>query len=88
MTNMPDVPPTFSPGDESAGFELVDMVLWVAKRNEDGKSVSQELAYLFNTFAKRGSTDEVSLASLERRWRFLVDLPEPDGPLPEGLIQV
>ncbi|PJI85995.1 hypothetical protein BC777_2349 [Yoonia maricola] len=85
MTNMPDVPPTFSPGDESAGLELVDVVLWVAKRIEDGKPLSPELAQMFNAFARRGVTDEVSLAGLDRRWRFLVDLPEPEGPLPEGL---
>lgn len=85
MTNMPDIPPTFSPGDESAGLELVDVVLWVAKRKEDGKPVSPELAQMFNAFAKRGTTDEVSLAGLDRRWRFLVDLPEPEGPIPDEL---
>lgn len=85
MTNMPKVAPVFRPGDESAGLELVDVVLWVAKRNAEGKSLSPELAEMFNAFAKRGGTDEVSLHGLERRWRFLLDLPDPEEPLPDDL---
>jgi hypothetical protein len=85
MSNMPEVPPVFRPGDQSAGLELVDVVLWVAKRHEEGKQLSPELAEMFNAFVKRGRTDEVSLKGLDRRWRFLLDLPEPEGPLPEDL---
>ncbi|GHH06178.1 hypothetical protein [Pseudodonghicola xiamenensis] len=85
MTNMPEVPPDFRPGDESAGLELVDVVLWVAKRREEGKPLSPELAEMFNAFAKRGGTDEVSLRELDRRWSFLRDLPEPNGPLPDNI---
>lgn len=85
MTNMPTVPPVFRPGDESAGLELVDIVLWVAKRNEEEKALSPELAEMFNAFAKRGGTDEVSLRGLERRWSFLLDLPDPEDPLPSEL---
>lgn len=81
MTNMPTVPPVFRPGDESAGLELVDVVLWVAKRNEEGKALSPQLAEMFNAFAKRGGTDEVSLRGLERRWGFLLELPDPEYPL-------
>jgi hypothetical protein len=85
MSNMPEVPPVFRPGDQSAGLELVDVVLWVAKRHEEGKQLSPELAEMFNAFVKRGRTDEVSLKGLDRRWRFLLDLPEPEGPVPEDL---
>jgi len=85
MTNMPKDPPDFRPGDESAGLELVDIVLWVAKRLEEDKPLSPELGEMFNAFAKRGGTDEVSLRGLERRWSFLTKLPNPDGPLPEEL---
>jgi hypothetical protein len=85
MTNMPEAPPDFQPGDESAGLELVDVVLWVAKRWQEGKPLSPELGEMFNAFAKRGGTDEVSLSGLERRWSFLATLPDPDGPLPDGL---
>ena len=85
MRNMPEAPPNFLPGDESAGLELVDVVLWVAKRWQEGKPLSSELGEMFNAFAKRGGTDEVSLDGLERRWSFLATLPEPDGPLPDDL---
>lgn len=85
MTNMPEVPPDFRPGDESAGLELVDVVLWVAKRWQEEKPLSPELTKMFDACAKRGGTDEVSLSGLDRRWRFLVDLPDPDRPLPGGL---
>lgn len=85
MTNMPEAPPDFRPGDESAGLELVDVVLWVAKRWQEGKPLSPELGEMFNAFAKRGGTDEVSLSGLERRWSFLTTLPDPNGPLPDDL---
>ena len=54
----------------------------------EGKPLSQELALLFNSQAKRGRTDEVSLAGLDRRWRHLVELPEPDEPLPVELQEI
>jgi len=82
---MPEVTPTFAPGDASAGLELVDITLWIAKRLEEGKPLSRELEQLFRTQAKRGVTDEVSLRGLDSRWRHLMDLPEPDKPLPEEL---
>jgi hypothetical protein len=84
-SKMPEVPPTFSPGDASAGLELVDITLWIAKRLQEDKPVSQELANLFWTQAKRGMTDEVSLAGLDKRWRHLLYLPEPEKPLPAEL---
>jgi hypothetical protein len=84
-SNIPEVPPTFMPGDASAGLELVDVTLWVAKRLEEDKSVSRELHDLFWAQAKRGVRDEVSLVGLDKRWRHLVDLPEPDQPMPEEL---
>ncbi|MCW3784583.1 hypothetical protein [Defluviimonas salinarum] len=85
MTNMPEAPPVFRPGDESAGLELIDVVLWVAKRWQEGKPLSPELGKMCNAFAKRGGIDEVSLSGLERRWSFLSSLPDPDGPLPDDL---
>lgn len=88
MTNMPEVPPDFRPGDESAGLELVDVVLWVAKRWQEDKPLSPELGEMFNAFAKRGGTDEVSLSGLEHRWSFLATLPVPDSPLPDDLTKL
>ncbi|WP_029058687.1 DUF3800 domain-containing protein [Stappia stellulata] len=82
MSNMPEVSPIFRPGDESAGLELVDVTLWIAKRWAEEKPLSPELAGLFNLQAKRGRTDEVSFEGLDRRWRHLNELPMPDGPLP------
>lgn len=84
-SQMPEVPPTFMPGDESAGLELVDVTLWIAKRMQEDKPLSKELAALFWTQAKRGLTDEVSLAGMDKRWRHLLHLPEPEKPLPEDL---
>lgn len=84
-SNIPEVPPTFMPGDASAGLELVDVTLWIAKRLEEEKPVSRELNELFWTQAKRGIRDEVSLAGLDKRWRHLVDLPEPDHSMTDEL---
>ncbi|MDT8855039.1 DUF3800 domain-containing protein [Paracoccaceae bacterium Fryx2] len=78
-STLPETPPEYKPGDESAGLELVDVTLWTAKRMREDKSVSNELKSLFFRQARRGHTDEVSLAALDRRWRFLADLPLP-GP--------
>jgi len=82
---MPEVPPTFTPGDASAGLELVDVTLWIAKRLVENKPLSQELQELFLVQAKRGRSDEVSLDALGRRWSHLAQLPEPAGPLPTKL---
>ncbi|MFG1294006.1 DUF3800 domain-containing protein [Xanthobacter versatilis] len=84
---LPEVPPEFKPGDESAGLELVDISLWTAKRLREGKPLSPELKGLLWIQARRGITDEVSLAALNSRWRFLLDLPQPDldTPLPKDM---
>jgi hypothetical protein len=84
-SHMPEVPPTFTPGDASAGLELVDITLWIAKRLQEDKPISKELVELFWAQAKRGTTDEVSLAGMDKRWRHLIDLPEPQKPLPAEL---
>jgi hypothetical protein len=84
-SHMPEVPPTFTPGDASAGLELGDITLWIAKRIQEDKPISDELAELFWTQAKRGLTDEVSLAGMDERWRHLLHLPEPEKPLPAEL---
>lgn len=80
-SQMPEVPPTFTPGDESAGLELVDVTLWITKRLYEGKSLSNELEALFQIQGKRGVTDEVSLRGIDRRWRHLLYLP--DQPMPD-----
>ena len=80
-SQMPEVPPTFTPGDVSAGLELVDVTLWITKRLYEGKPLSHELETLFQVQSKRGVTDEVSLRGIDRRWRHLLHLP--DHPVPD-----
>lgn len=82
-SQMPEVPPTFTPGDASAGLELVDVTLWITKRLREGKPLSDELEALFQVQGKRGVTDEVSLRGIDRRWRHLLYLPDPEHPLPD-----
>jgi len=84
-SNMPKTSPVFLPGDASAGLELVDITLWLWKKKLEGKQLPDELESLVWAQSKRGRTDEVSLAGLDRRWRHIVDLPEPEGPLPMEL---
>lgn len=84
-SHMPEVPPSFTPGDQSAGLELVDITLWIAKRMQEEKPLSPELAKLFFTQAKRGCEDRVSLKGIDKRWRHLMLLPEPERPLPADL---
>lgn len=78
-STLPEFPPEYKPGDESAGLELIDVTLWTAKRIREDKPVSNELVSLFHRQARRGHTDEVSLAGLDHRWRHLASLPPP-GP--------
>lgn len=82
-STLPEIPPEYKPGDESPGLELVDVTLWTAKRMREGKPVSSELESLFRRQTRRGHSDEVSLAGLDRRWRYLASLPPPgpDNPI-------
>ena len=82
-SQMTEVPPTFTPGDASAGLELVDVTLWITKRLHEGKPLSDELEALFQVQGKRGVTDEVSLRGIDRRWRHLLYLPDLKHPLPD-----
>ncbi|MAZ03671.1 MAG: hypothetical protein CMN56_11090 [Sneathiella sp.] len=87
-SNMPEVPPEFRSSDESAGLELVDLTLWIAKRMTENKPLSPELVSLFYVQAKRGQTDEVSFDGLNRRWKHLSELPVPDEPLSDEMLEV
>lgn len=77
-TTMPEAPPEFRGGDESAGLELVDLSLWCAKRIDEKRQVPTALRSLFWSQARRGHTDEISFRGLDRRWRHILELPEPD----------
>lgn len=87
-SNIPEVPPTFKAGDQSAGLELVDVTLWVAKRIAEKKPISPELEELYRVQTRYGITDEVSLDALDKRWRHLLFLPPPTKPLPSELVEV
>lgn len=84
-SHIPDVPPTFKAGDDSAGLELVDVTLWIAKRLAEKKPLSPELEMLFQVQTRRGITDEVSLDAIDHRWRHLAYLPVPEKPIPAEL---
>ena len=83
---MPEIPPTFVPGDASAGLELVDITLWIAKRMSENRSLTPELKTLFWSQARRGRTDEVSLHGIESRWAHLLQLP--DRPVPDEVMRM
>jgi len=83
LRHMPDIPITPTPGDQSAGLELVDVYLWTFKRFFEGKDLSPELLALIKGQADCGTTDEVSIGGLQKRWiPWFRNLPEPT---PEGM---
>lgn len=83
LRHMPDIPITPTPGDQSAGLELVDVYLWTFKRFFEGKDLSPELLALIVGQTDCGTTDEVSIDGLQKRWTpWFMNLPEPT---PEGM---
>jgi hypothetical protein len=80
LRHMPNIPITPTPGDQSAGLELVDIYLWTFKRFLEGKDLSPELLALIKVQADCGTTDEVSISGLQRRWiPWFKRLPEPSA---------
>ena len=77
-SQMPEIDIEFRAGDESAGLEMVDIYLWIMKRIEEERDLPIELKLLLHGQRHRGIRDEVSLAGIDKRYRFLLDLPEPD----------
>ncbi len=77
-STMPDIDIKFKAGSDSVGLEMVDIYLWTLKRLEEDKSMSDAGRNLIYGQRHRGIRDEVSLRGIENRWRFLLDLPEPD----------
>lgn len=78
----PSVPIVCTPGDKSAGLELVDVYLWIMKRIIEDKSIAPELEMLCKDQTdKGGSIDEISLLSINNRWlKYFASLPTPpDG---------
>ena len=88
LSALPDKDLDIRPGDESAGLEMVDVYLWIMKRMVAEKPVGKHAAKLLYGQRHRGRTDEVSLAGLNKRWRFLAELPEPEGEAAEIARQI
>lgn len=77
MKNMPAEPLVFQSGTQSAGLELVDIYLWTFKRFMEGKELTKPLSRLIYTNQKTARTDSVSIQSVAKRFRELMEkLPE------------
>jgi hypothetical protein len=74
---MPEQPPQFRASGDSFGLEMVDIYLWTMKRAVEGRDLPPQLHEMLYRQRTRGRTDEVSLAGIDRRWRFLLTLPDP-----------
>lgn len=77
LRHMPSVPIECTPGTDSAGLEIVDIYIWLFKRQMEGKELAPELIPLI-----QGQTDgmfsEVSIQALMDRWgKWFQDLPVP-----------
>lgn len=78
LQHMPMVPINCTAGTDSAGLELVDIYLWIFKRNLEGKHLANELQNLIREHSQRGKYDEISLAAIAKRWgNWFDELPEP-----------
>jgi hypothetical protein len=76
-SNMPGEPPQFKGSETSAGLEMVDAYLWIAKRNMEGRDLPYELEHLLFGQRHRGRMDQVSLEGIRKRWSHLLHLPDP-----------
>ncbi|WP_293266734.1 DUF3800 domain-containing protein [Neptunomonas sp.] len=78
LTHIPKVPITCTAGTESAGLEIVDIFIWIFKRNMENKPLANELVPIINGQLRRGRYDEVSINALMDRWgKWFQNLPEP-----------
>ncbi|PKH31445.1 DUF3800 domain-containing protein [Shewanella sp. ALD9] len=77
LRHIPSVRIECTPGTESAGLEIVDIYIWIFKRQMEGKPLATELYPLIRGQAN-GMFNEVSLQALEERWgKWFKELPEP-----------
>lgn len=78
LQHMPSVPITCTPGTDSAGLELVDIYIWVFKRDAELKELAPGLYDLIQDQRHRGQRDEVSINALIQRWgAWFKKLPQP-----------
>lgn len=77
LRHMPSVPIECTPGTDSAGLEIVDIYIWLFKRQMEGKELASELIPLIHGQAD-GMFNEVSIQALVERWeQWFQDLPVP-----------
>lgn len=77
LRHMPSVPIECTPGTDSAGLEIVDIYIWLFKRQMEGKEIASELIPLIQGQAG-GMFNEVSIQALMDRWgKWFQELPEP-----------
>ncbi|MCU6499879.1 DUF3800 domain-containing protein [Rugamonas sp. A1-17] len=72
---MPSTPIEFLAGDDSAGLELVDVMLWIHRRVIEEKPVSPELMKIVEANSNLGVTDEISLNGIWNRWKGFLTQP-------------
>ena len=80
LRDFPKVPVICTPGDESAGLELVDVYLWIMKRIIEDKSIASELEQLCEDQTNKGelSISDVSLNIIDKRWSEFFEQNMPD----------
>ena len=67
--NMPTTPIEFRSGSDSAGLEIVDVLLWAHRRIIVGKPLAGELHKLVQFNAGKMLEDEISLNGIWERWK-------------------
>lgn len=70
LRDFPKVPVICTPGNESAGLELVDVYLWIMKRIIEDKRIAPELGQLCEDQTNKGELliGDVSLNTIDKRW--------------------
>lgn len=77
LRHIPAVPITCTPGTDSAGLEIVDIYIWLFKRQMEDKELASELYPLIHG-QLNGMFNEVSIQALMDRWeKWFKELPIP-----------
>ena len=77
LRHMPSVPIECTPGTDSSGLEIVDIYIWIFKRQMENKSLAKELYPLVHGQAS-GMFNEISVQALMERWeKWFQELPIP-----------
>jgi hypothetical protein len=86
LDGMPSTPIEFRSSQDSAGLELVDVLLWTHRRLDEEKPLARELLPLIQFNLRKGMSDEISLVGIERRWTpVLSAMAQAEDPAPERM---